>query len=369
MPAEEQNSLIHKMNILVTGASGFIGSFLVEKALDLEMNVWAGVRGSSSRRYLQDERINLIELDFDDEAALTHLFAKAKEEFGAWDVVIHAAGITKSRFRHDFFAVNCNGTRNLVNALRNAGAMPRQFVYLSSLSIYGALREEPIGMHKDNNPFGSKGESGEFREVIYEPIRKDDTPQPNTAYGMSKAAAENFIRVSDDLQWVIFRPTGVYGPREHDYFLMAKSIKSHVDFAVGFKRQEITFVYVKDLVDAVFAAIERGVTKKTYLISDGRTYNSRTFGQLLQNAMSIKGVVRLTVPLWILRAVCAVAQTASKFTGKTPTLNLDKYRIMKQRNWQCDISDAVKELDYRPKYDLKKGVDETVAWYKKEQWI
>ena len=247
--------------------------------------------------------------------------------------------------------------------------MPRQFVYLSSLSIYGALREEPIGMHKDSNPFGSKGESGEFREVIYEPIRKDDTPQPNTAYGMSKAAAENFIRVSDDLQWVIFRPTGVYGPRERDYFLMAKSIKSHVDFAVGFKRQEITFVYVKDLVDAVFAAIERGVTKKTYLISDGRTYNSRTFGQLLQNAMGIKGVVRLTVPLWILRAVCAVAQTASKFTGKTPTLNLDKYRIMKQRNWQCDISDAVKELDYRPKYDLKKGVDETVAWYKKEQWI
>ena len=176
MPAEEQNSLIHKMNILVTGASGFIGSFLVEKALDLEMNVWAGVRGSSSRRYLQDKRINLIELDLDDEAALTRLFAKAKEEFGAWDVVIHAAGITKSRFRHDFFAVNYNGTRNLVNALRNAGAMPRQFVYLSSLSIYGALREEPIGMHKDNNPFGSKGESGEFREVIYEPIRKDDTP-------------------------------------------------------------------------------------------------------------------------------------------------------------------------------------------------
>ena len=66
------------------------------------------------------------------------------------------------------------------------------------------------------------------------------------------------------------------------------------------------------------------MTKKAYLISDGRTYNSRTFGQLLQNAMSIKGVVRLTVPLWILRAVCAVAQTAGKFTGKTPTLNLDK---------------------------------------------
>ena len=93
---------IKNMNILITGASGFIGSFLVEKALAAGMNVWAGVRDSSSRKYLQDSRIRFVELDFNDENALAEQIARAKEDFGAWDVVIHAAGLTKSRYRHDF---------------------------------------------------------------------------------------------------------------------------------------------------------------------------------------------------------------------------------------------------------------------------
>jgi dihydroflavonol-4-reductase len=51
------------------------------------------------------------------------------------------------------------------------------------------------------------------------------------------------------------------------------------------------------------------------------------------------------------------------------TLNADKYKIMKQRNWQCDISPLVEELGYRPEYPLDKGVKEIIAWYKKEGWL
>ncbi len=355
-----------KMNILVTGASGFIGSFLVEKALSERADVWAGVRGASSRRYLRDGRIRFITLDLGDKEAMRRQFVEAKEHFGAWDVVIHAAGITKSRHRRDFFAVNFEGTRNLANALREAEAEPRLFVYISSLSVFGAIREQPSEPHK---PFVPPGLQGGLDEVVHRPLREDDTPQPNTAYGMSKAAAESFLRSLDGFPCVIFRPTGVYGPRERDYFLMAKSIRRHADFAAGFKRQEITFVYVKDLADAVFAAIERQAAGRTYLISDGRTYSSRTFGRLLQNAMGVKHVARLTAPLWALYAVCAVSQFVSALANRVSTLNLDKYRIMKQRNWQCDISAAVKELGYRPKYSLRRGTEETVAWYKEEKWI
>ena len=335
-----------KQKILVTGASGFIGSFIVEEALRQGFEVWAGIRKTSSRAYLQDERLRFLCLTFADKEKLQAELDGFRKEHGAWDYIVHCAGATKCKDKQGFELHNTLATRHFIETLEASGMFPKRFVFLSSLSVYGPIHERSA-----------------------QAICGTDTPMPDTAYGKSKLEAERYIQAHATLPSIILRPTGVYGPRERDYFLMAKSIKSHVDFAVGFKRQEITFVYVKDLVDAVFAAIERGVTKKTYLISDGRTYNSRTFGQLLQNAMSIKGVVRLTVPLWILRAVCAVAQTAGKFNGKTPTLNLDKYRIMKQRNWQCDISDAVKELDYRPKYDLKKGVDETVAWYKKEQWI
>ena len=83
-----QTSMTSK--ILITGASGFIGSFIVEEALNRGMEVWAAVRRTSSRRYLQDSRINFIELDFDSEERL-------KEQLGdhEFDYIVHAAGVTK----------------------------------------------------------------------------------------------------------------------------------------------------------------------------------------------------------------------------------------------------------------------------------
>ena len=358
-----------RMKILITGASGFIGSFLVERALSAGMEVWAGVRKTSSRQYLTDPRIHFIDIDYCNEQTMRSTFERAKQDFGAWDVIIHAAGITKSRFKNMFFRVNYDGTRRMVSALRDSDTVPAQFIYISSLSVLGAIRENATTPHPAPNPFGADGSAGELRNVVYEPMKSGDMPVPNTAYGLSKAAAENYLHTIKDFPWVIFRPTGVYGPREKDYFLMAKSIKNHVDFSVGFKPQEITFIYVKDLVNAIFAAITRKVVHKTYLLSDGRTYESRAFSLLLQKEMGVRNVIHIKAPLWVLRSVCAVAEIVSNITNTTPTLNSDKYKIMKQRNWQCDIDEAVRELGYKAEYDLKRGVKETVEWYKENYWI
>ncbi len=341
------------MKILITGASGFIGSFIAEQALREGMDVWAGVRASSSHRYLQDPRIHFVTLDFSDERQLYDSFKSALAEHGGWDVIVHAAGITKSLYRHDFFAVNYDGTRRMVSALKNAGAVPGQFIYLSSLSVLGGIRQQPVSDEKGH---------------VYAPILDDDKAEPNTAYGESKLAAEEYLRKQTDLDFVILRPTGVYGPREKDYFLMAKSIKQHIDFSVGFKPQEITFVYVKDLVDAVFLVSEKGERSHSYFVSDGNTYSSKDFSVLLQKEMGITGVLHIKAPLWLLRLICNANTLLSKVTGKLTALNNDKYHILKQRNWRCDIS-PITALGYEPHYNLEKGVRETIAWYKKEKWI
>ena len=78
------------MTILITGASGFIGSFIVEEALRRGFETWAAVRGSSSRTYLTDERIHFIELDLSSEQALTDQL-----QGHSFDYVVHAAGVTK----------------------------------------------------------------------------------------------------------------------------------------------------------------------------------------------------------------------------------------------------------------------------------
>lgn len=332
--------------LLVTGASGFIGSFIVARGLELGFEVWAAMRTSSSKRYLTDDRIRFITLDLSDETKLTGQLTAHVAEHGAWHAVVHAAGATKCRRDDDFFEINTRGTERLARALMTTGALTGRLVFVSSLSVCGPLHE------KD-----------------YAPITALDTPQPNTAYGRSKLQAEAALSGIADLDYVALRPTGVYGPRERDYFMMAKSIKSHVDFAVGYRRQIITFIYVADLVEAIFLALDKGQRGKAYALTDGGEYASRAFSDLLQQHLGVKQVLHIKAPLWVLKMVCGIAGTWAKWRGKTATLNGDKYKIMKQRNWRADISDAQKDLGYAPQYPLERGVAESVAWYKSQKWL
>ena len=120
----------------------------------------AGVRKSSSRTYLKDPRIQFAELDFAHPGRLTEQLAVHKQLHGGWDYIIHCAGVTKCRHKDEFDKGNYVYTRNFVEALRTLDMVPRQFVYISSLSIFGPI-------HEDN----------------YAPISERDTAMPNTAYG------------------------------------------------------------------------------------------------------------------------------------------------------------------------------------------
>ncbi|EHO74606.1 hypothetical protein HMPREF9140_00164 [Prevotella micans F0438] len=327
--------------ILITGGSGFIGSFIVEEALNRNMETWVAVRSSSSRKFLQDTRIRFIELDFSSEENLRKQLAGHK-----FDYVVHAAGVTKCLDKNDFFRMNTNGTANLVNVLSEPDWMPRRMVFLSSLSIFGAIREQQP----------------------YKDIEPTDQPKPNTAYGESKLKAERIVTESG-IPSVILRPTGVYGPREKDYFLMAKSIKGHVDFAVGYKQQDITFVYVKDVVQAVFLALDRGKPGSAYFLTDGEVYQSATFSKLIHEALGRPWWIRITAPVWVLRVITFFGDAIAHITGKISALNNDKYHILKQRNWRCNIRPAINELGFAPEYNLKKGVRETIEWYKANGWL
>ena len=361
------------MNILVTGASGFIGSFICEEALRRNMNVWAGIRARSSKKYLQDQRLHFATLDMARPDVLVGQLRELKEEVGRWDVIVHAGGATKCLHSDDFYKNNFECTRNFVEALKQLDIVPAQFLYISSLSVQGACRETPVSPHAVAIPEGIRADKAfidryTVTESVYQPILATDTPQPNTAYGKSKVMSEQYLAKSG-INYTIFRPTGVYGPREKDYFLMAQSIKQHFDSAVGFKPQEITFVYVRDLVNAILAAIGRDVNGKTYSVSDGFVYNSRAFSDLLQKEMGTRGVLHVTFPVWFLKVVCTLSETISHITGKMSALNRDKYNILRQRNWQCDITPLMHDLDFVPEWNLERGVKEAIQWYRQEGWL
>ena len=108
-----QKNTCRLKKVLVTGASGFIGSFLVEGGLERDMQVWAGVRKSSSRAYLKDPRIQFAELDFAHPGRLTEQLAVHKQLHQGWDYIIHCAGVTKCRHKDEFDKGNYVYTRIL----------------------------------------------------------------------------------------------------------------------------------------------------------------------------------------------------------------------------------------------------------------
>lgn len=359
--------------ILVTGASGFIGSWIVEGCHRKRHDVWAGIRETSGRRYLQGEWLNLVILDFTNKDVLRRQLTSVKDKIGKWDVIIHAAGATKCLNKDEYFFNNVTCTENFVDTLEELDMMPSQFIYLSSLSVMGDIRENPVAPH----PVACKNAAASvdflstytIQSSVYDEIKGNDIPKPNTAYGESKLEAEKMLMSKEGLPYVIVRPTGVYGPREKDYFMMFKSIAQHTDFAVGFKPQELTFLYVDDLVECLMKIVEKEVTGSSYFLSDGCIYTSRAFSDLISSCMEKKHIAHIKAPLWLLKSVCAVSAFFSKITGKPSTLNLDKYRILRQRNWQCDINGVIDELDFIPKWNLQRGVETTYNWYKNEGWL
>ncbi|MFZ4411855.1 MAG: NAD-dependent epimerase/dehydratase family protein [Bacteroidales bacterium] len=326
--------------ILITGASGFIGSFIVEKALELGMEVYAGIRNSSSKIYLTDARIHFISIDFSDKVSMKKQLAEQ-----GFDYIVHAAGLTKAQKKEDFDIVNFDATKNLIDALIEADCIPERFIFISSMAAHGP---------------------GDDNSTVA--VKLSDTPHPDTLYGISKLKAENYINSLANFPVVTLRPTGVYGPREKDYFVFFKTINGGIEPYIGLKKQYLSFIYVKDLVDVVFKAISSTIIQKTYFVGDGKSYTAQEFSAITKRILH-KKTFKLFIPLFIVKLIAFILETVNGWYGKVPTLNLDKFNVLKARNWLCDISELEKDFGFKANYFLEDGVKEAVEWYKKEKWI
>jgi len=206
--------------ILITGASGFVGGFLVEEALNNGLDVYAAVRKSSNLQYLQDHRIKFVYINFEDRDELKSIFKKHK-----FDYIIHNAGVTKSPNKAQYFNVNATYLENMVEALIESDTVPTKFTFISSLAAYGPAEYTQDGI-----------------------VTEDSIPHPVTNYGKSKLQAELYLKSKREINYTIIRPTAVYGPREKDLFTVYNLINKGIEMTVGLTDQALTFIYVKDLV-------------------------------------------------------------------------------------------------------------------------
>lgn len=331
-------------SVLVVGAGGFIGGFICSTALRRGFDTYAAVRESTSRRYLDDPAINFVVLDYENPRTLAKQLAQAAPQ-GGWDWIIYNLGATKCANFSDFNRINYLYLRNFAEALRMASLVPQRFLFMSSLSALGPVDE-----------------------VHYTPIGPDTVPHPNTRYGLSKIKAETFLETLPDFPWTIFRPTGVYGPHERDYLMMIKSIDGHFDFGVGYRKQMLTFIYVDDLVEAMFDALAVPATlHKKYIISEPQAYTQNEFRRIVADELGTRFVVPLRLPMWAVYSASVVAEKWGAITLKPSTLNRDKFKIMKQRNWSCSVEDAQRDFGFKVNFPLRRGIHETVKAYLAEK--
>lgn len=331
--------------VLIVGAGGFAGGFMAEEALRRGYEVWAGVRETTSREYLSDPRLKFTVLDFENPASLAGSLRASLPEDGKWDWIVYNLGATKCLSFSDFNRINYLYLRDFTDALQESGMIPEKLLFISSLSAMG--------------PGDERG---------YTPFTETMIPRPNTKYGASKLKAEMHLAMSG-LPHVVFRCTGIYGPRDRDYCLMFKSIAKGFDFSVGFRQQQLSFIYAEDLARAVFDALEKAPTGETYNIAESRSYSQKEFRKIASRCVGRRFVAGVKLPLWVVKAVSTVAEKWGVARAKPSTLNRDKFNIMKQRNWRADTSKATRDFGFTATTSLEKGVQETVEWYKKEGWL
>jgi nucleoside-diphosphate-sugar epimerase len=327
------------MKVLVTGASGFLGSHVAELLCRDGHQVRCLVRRTSNLRFLETLDVELIHGSVEDRSSL-------EEATHGVEGVVHAAGLVKARGADEFYAVNVRGTENLLGAVeQQADGGFRRFVLVSSLAA--------VGPSSDGKPVDPAQTS------------------PVTHYGRSKKQAEEMVReASARVPTVILRPPMIYGPRDNESFAFFKTISRGMLPKLGDGSNTMSVIYATDAARACIRALEAEVESgSAYFIDDGRVYVWRDMLDDLEHALGKKAKVRFGVPFPMLRLAATASETMGKLTGKAVMLTRDKVNELSAPHWVCDSSDTRSALGWQPEVDWAEGTRRAAAWYKLEGWL
>lgn len=320
--------------VLVTGATGFIGSHLVERLVALGAQVRCLVRRRSRLEALPPG----VELAYGELATAEGLQAAVRKAA----LVFHLAGVTKAFRAEQFYLGNARATENLVRAL---GQDCRRLVHVSSLAAAGP------------SPDGK-------------PLSEDAPPRPITHYGRSKLAAERAVLCSPwAARAVIVRPPVVYGPRDTDVLEIFRMATRGWMPSLGDADAAFSLIYVTDLVDGlVAAAASEQAAGRTYFIAAEQAVSWRRFGEVAGGVLG-RRLRMITIPWPLAWTVALLWEGAARLRRRPAIISREKVREARCGGWICDVSRARRELGFTARTSLEEGIQRTVAWYREAGWL
>jgi 2-alkyl-3-oxoalkanoate reductase len=322
------------MKVLVTGASGFLGSHVAEQLSNEGHTVRALVRKTSNRKFLQSLKgVELAEGGVEDAD-------RVADAADGVDAIIHVAGIVKARGDHEFSATNVQGTINVLDAARKRAPGIRRFVHVSSL--------EACGPSKDGTPV---------------PVAQEG---PITGYGRSKLAAEKaLLTARQDLPITILRPTAIYGPRDVEILEAFRSVKRGILPLTGDGSAHYTFVYGPDCAKACVKAISADVPSGSiFHISDGGVYTQRSMMEDIERALGKRAFARMGIPFGVIKTASIFVEAYGKLMDKPVMLTREKANMLSQPYWVCSSKGAEEALGWKSEVTWPDGVHLAVKWYR-----
>lgn len=327
--------------VLVTGASGFVGSTLCEELLRRGYETRALMRRTSSAANLAGASVIPVQGDLRDPASLL-------EAVKGVDIIFHVAGVVAARSRADFFAANADGTRHLLAAAKAAGRLER-FVYVSSLAAAGPSRPD-------------------------RPNVESDPCRPVSDYGLSKLAGEQAtLEQRAHLPVCVVRPPAVYGPRDRGVLTFFQAIRLGVLPLLGMEApspRRYSFLHVDDLVQGIVKAAARTDVRSGevfYLTGDGEFSWEEAMRLIARGLERQAFPVRL--PLFALKGAAACCSAYGRAFGKVLPFSLDKMREIEAPAWTCSSRKAKEALGFEPYWELARGLSHTARWYRENGWL
>ena len=209
---------------------------------------------------------------------------------------------------------------------------------------------------------------GPGSSISFNQISEDDIPHPVTHYGKSKLQAENYIRSQKDLQWLIVRPTAVYGEHEKNLLNVIKSVNNGLEVYMGSKKLMLSFIHVSDLVSSILKLASSGIYRQVFNLSDGNEYSIIEVNRIIKSALK-KKTISVVLPVFLVKVIATLVEFFGRITNSSPILNRDKLHELIELNWLCDNSKIIKEINYIPKVKFATGITQTIDWYKKNGWF
>jgi len=322
------------MNVFVTGASGFIGSHLLHHLIS---------RGWSVRCLLHRRHIPPL-LECETIWGDVTDYSSIRSAIRGSDLLFHLAAALGSKpiRKETLLKINLIGTENVLRAAREAGV--KRIIHFSSAGVLGRV------------PRGEKA--------------SEDYPlQPQTPYDWSKTEGERMaLRFAQNgISVVILRPGWVYGPADRRTFKLIQAIFRKRFILVTRGQTEQTPIYIDDLIQGVLLCAEKGRQGEIYHLAGEEALSVKAMVQAIAASVNRK-IPRLSFPELPVKTAAWVADKIFSVLRKESPLSSEKLAFFIHPK-PLSIQKSRKELGFSPSVGFKKGIAQSVSWYREKGWL